>query len=215
MSIKILLVDDHHIVTDGLKSIIAEIPDFQCIAEAANGKRGLELALSLEPDVILMDVDMPLMNGLEATRQIKLEKPNIGIIILSLHKEKALIQRMIEIGANGYLIKNSGKDELEMAIRKVANGEKYFSTDVTISLTQKQEKINNQFIHNSEKLALLTERELEILKLITEGFSNKEIGEKLFVSHRTVDTHRTNIMKKIEEHKIAGLIRFAIKNGLA
>jgi len=164
-------------------------------------------------DIVLMDIDMPVMNGIEATKQIIKDFPNVKVVILSMHKEGGLIKNLIAIGAHGFLLKNSDQNELIGAIRKVASGDRYFSPDVTMSLLSKT-SINTTAFDSMETLSQLTERETEILKLIAEGYSNKEIGEKLFISHRTVDTHRTNLMKKLDVNNIAGLIKFAIQNGL-
>jgi len=152
---------------------------------------------------------MPEMDGIEATKQIKTHFPEVKIVILTMHDEQSLVKKLLEIGADGYILKNSSKTELEMAIRQIQSGKKHFSSEVTMILLEEESpaEVNAQ-------LKQLTEREIEILKLISEGLSNKEIGDQLFISHRTVDTHRTNLMKKLDVHNVAGLIRFAIKNGL-
>lgn len=207
--LKILLVDDHQIITDGLRSLVNSIEGMQVIGDANNGKEAIELLKVLDIDVVLMDIDMPVMNGLDATKAIKASPGKTKVIILSMHCESGMVKELIGIGADGYILKNASKEELIQAIQKVAAGQQYFATDVTLSL------LNNKKNPNQTKLdAELTNRELEILKLIADGFSNKEIGEKLFISHRTVDTHRTNLMKKLEVNNIAGLISFAIKKGI-
>ena len=208
--IKILLVDDHQIITDGLMSLLEDVPDMRVAATASNGKEAVGIIDILTIDLVLMDIDMPVMNGLDATKAIKKKNPAIHVIILSMHSEKGMVEELIKTGVDGYLLKNSGKDEITDAIRKVMSGQKYFAADVTLSLLNKTGA--NKTGPGTE--ANLTSRETEILKLIAGGFSNKEIGKKLFISHRTVDTHRTNIMKKAGVNNIAGLINFAIKNGL-
>lgn len=215
MPYNILIVDDHQLVLDGLSSIVKEMKDFEVMASARNGKEGLQLATTLNPDIILMDIDMPVMNGLEATRQIKQQGLNSKIIILTMHNESSLIKKVIEIGADGYLLKNSDREEFYTALCNVSKGKSYFSSEVTRSLLNPG-KSTHQFDSESEAVLLsrLTEREVDVLKLIAEGLSNKEIGDELFISHRTVDTHRTNLMKKLEVHNIAGLIKFSIKSGL-
>ena len=155
---------------------------------------------------------MPVLNGIEATKKIKAKFPETKVIILSMYKESGLIKSIVDIGADGYLIKNSDKNELMEAITRVASGQQYFSSDVTMSLLKKAPHKTSQF-KPDYRVSELTEREIEIMILIAEGLSNKEIGEKLFISHRTVDSHRTNLMKKVGVNNIAGLIRFAIKTG--
>jgi DNA-binding NarL/FixJ family response regulator len=209
-TIKILLVDDHQIIIDGLKSVMKNTNDISVVGEANNGREAIRLLSILNVDVVLMDIDMPVMNGIEALKEIKRNLVGVKVIILSMHQESAMIKNLISIGADGYLLKNTNQDELVEAIRKVAGGKPCFSSGVTMSLLN--ETKNNSKSVDSQTEAL-TEREIEILKLIAEGFSNKEIGSKLFISHRTVDTHRTNLMKKLNTNNIAGLISFAIKNG--
>lgn len=207
--LNILLVDDHQIIIDGLRLLINSVEGMLVIGDANNGKEAIELLEVLDTDVVLMDIDMPVMNGLDATKTIKTRHKNIKVLILSMHCDGGMVKELIGIGADGYIMKNASKEELIQAITKVASGQQYFSTDVTLSLLDKNASVS------ASKLEIdLTNRELEILKLIADGFSNKEIGEQLFISHRTVDTHRTNLMKKLNVNNIAGLVSFAIKNGL-
>jgi len=207
--IKILLVDDHQVINDGLKALLDKQPGLRVSATASNGSEALELIKILNFDIVLMDIDMPIMNGLDATVFIKKMKNAPKVIILSMHSEKGMVEELIANGVDGYLLKNTGKEELVNAIKTVVSGNKYFDSDVTLSL------LNKKNTDSKTKDGYdLTERELEILRLIADGFTNKEIGEKLFISHRTVDTHRTNLMRKLEVNNIAGLISFAIKNKL-
>lgn len=216
MAHSILVVDDHQLVLDGLVSIINELDDFEIIATAGNGKEGLRLAEMFRPSIILMDIDMPVMNGLEATRIIKRELSSSKVIILTMHNEVSLIKKVMEIGADGYLLKNADREEFYNALCSVNKGKSYFSAEVTERLLNPEisKGVNFGGEEDTVQLSKLTEREIDILKQIAEGLSNKEIGDKLFISHRTVDTHRTNLMKKLDVHNIAGLIKFAIKNGL-
>ncbi len=209
--IKVLLVDDHQIIIDGLKSLLKNSDEIFVACEANNGREALRILDLLELDVVLMDIDMPVMNGIDTLKEIRKQGSDVKVIILSMHNEAGMIKSMMNIGANGYLLKSSSQDELINAIRKVAGGHQYFSTEVTLSLLNKNQ---NSFQDSNPQIELLTDRETEIIQLIAEGFSNKEIGNKLFISHRTVDTHRTNIMKKLNVSNIAGLISYAIKNGI-
>lgn len=206
---KVLLVDDHQIIIDGLKSLLQNSDEIKVTGEAKNGREALRIIEILKPDVVLMDIDMPVMNGIDTLKEIRKQFRDVKVIILSMHNEAGMIKSLMDIGANGYLLKSCAQDELIGAIKKVSTGQNYFSTDVTLAL------LNTSGTSNSEqKSELLTERETEILKLIAAGFSNKEIGDQLFISHRTVDTHRTNLMKKLDVNNIAGLISYAIRNGI-
>lgn len=209
--IKVLLADDHQIIVDGLKSLLQNTADILVAGEANNGREVLRLLGILKIDVILMDIDMPVMNGIEALKEIKRTFSALKVIILSMHQEAGMIKSLMAIGADGYILKSTSQDELIGAIRKVAAGQPYFSPEVTLSLLNTPQ---NNLQSSKQQTEMLTDREEEILKLIAEGFSNKEIGTKLFISHRTVDTHRTNLMKKLNANNIAGLISFAIKNGM-
>jgi len=209
--IRVLLVDDHQLILDGLKSLLKHIDNLVVAGEANNGREALRLLDIFNVDVVLMDIDMPVMNGIEALKEIKRIKPLIKVIILSMHNESGMVKNLLGIGADGYLLKSTSQDELIRAITKVANGDKYFSTDVTLALLNHSQ---SSFQAPKQQIETLTIREEEILKLIAEGFSNREIGARLFISHRTVDTHRTNMMKKLNTANIAGLISYAIKSGL-
>jgi DNA-binding NarL/FixJ family response regulator len=204
--IKVLLVDDHQIIIDGLKSLLKNSDEIIVTAEANNGREALRILDILEIDVVLMDIDMPVLNGIDTLKEIGKQSFGVKVIILSMHNEAGMIKSLIELGANGYLLKSCAQEELINAIRKVADGQSYFSTEVTLSLLKPTQ--------SNQPTELLTDRETEIIKLIAEGFSNKEIGNQLFISHRTVDTHRTNLMKKLDVSNIAGLISYAIRNGI-
>lgn len=209
---RILLVDDHQLIIDGLKGFIQTNNNYQIVGEANTGTEAIKLAELLNPDVILMDIEMPGISGIQASQEIKKIRPNCGIVIISMHKEKELIKKLMSYGVDGYLLKNSSQNEVLQAVKHVLEGGKYFSQDVESSLNEQSETHN----HKTDVLTIaqLTEREIEILKLVSLGKTNKEIGESLFISHRTVDTHRTNLMKKLDINNVAGLIRFAFKNGL-
>lgn len=206
--IKVLLTDDHQIIIDGLKSLLAHSDEITVAAQANDGREALRILGLIQIDVVLMDIDMPVLNGIDTLKEIRKQHRDVRVIILSMHNEGGMIKSLMDIGANGYLLKSCSQAELTDAIRKVASGQNYFSTDVTLAL------LKPNGMNPGQKNELLTERETEILKLIAGGFSNKEIGDQLFISHRTVDTHRTNLMKKLDVNNIAGLISYAIKNGI-
>ncbi len=205
----LLLVDDHAIVTDGLLALLEGEPDFVVKGVAQNGRMAIEMLQVLKVDIVVMDIDMPEMTGMEATQYIKKHMPDKKILLLTMHDEKAMVQAMMEIGADGYLLKNSPKIELLDALRTLSQGQSYFSDEVKSVLLQPDSPK-----HQTTLMKDLTEREIEIIRLVADGYSNKQIGEKLFISHRTVDTHRTNLMAKLGVHNVAGIVKFAIANGL-
>lgn len=212
---KIFLCDDHQLILDGLKNILREEPDLVFSGEANDGAQALKTLEILQPDLVLMDIDMPVMNGLEATQQIRKKYPNVKVMILTMHDEPSLVRKIMEIGANGFMLKNSDQGELIDAIKNVLAGSLHFPEEIVSGKKPEKEETFSIKPSDSVLISQLTEREIEVLKKIADGLSNKEIGDQLFISHRTVDTHRTNLMKKLDVHNIAGLIRFAIRNNLA
>lgn len=209
---KIIIADDHQLVAEGLKAIVEQNENNRVISMASNGAELLKQLEIVQPDLILLDIDMPVMNGMEALPLIKKKYPEVKVIVLTMHEEKSLVKKFTSLGAQGFVVKSTDQDELLMAINRVIYGGQYFSSSLTLNMIAQgmSPATNSDF---DDKKAILTDREVEILKLIAAGMSNKEIGEKLFISHRTVDTHRTNLMKKLEVNNIAGLIRYAIKHG--
>ncbi len=208
MDIKVLLADDHKILRDGLKNVIEKVASLQVVAEASDGREAVKLCSEIKPDVVVMDVSMPGLNGVEATQQIVRENPNIKVIALSMHSNKRFITGMFKAGAFGYLLKDSDSDELITAIKTVARNQKYVSQKISsIILSEFMSTI-------PEEETELSSREKEILQLIAEGKSSKEIGDILFLSSKTVDTHRKNIMDKLELRTIPELTKYAIKSGL-
>ncbi|SDS48275.1 two component transcriptional regulator, LuxR family [Polaribacter sp. KT25b] len=206
--IKLILVDDHKLLRDGLRNIIEQRSNMHIIGEASDGREAIKVCTKLMPDVVVMDVAMPGLNGIEAASQIHKINPKIKIIGLSMHSSKQFIQGMFKAGAFGYLLKDGDSDELIIAITTVVENKKYLSKD-----------INQEFLtllkqgENLQKAKLST-REKEVLQLIAEGKSSKEIGEVLFLSSKTVDVHRNNIMKKLDLHTIPELTKYAIQKGL-
>ncbi len=210
MAIKILLVEDHAIVREGIKGLISQQEDIKVVAECADAEETLTVLQTVTPDLILCDINLPDMDGIDLIVQIKKKYPSIKIIILSSHTEEYFVLKALEVNADGYLHKNILKKELVESIKKVCKGEKYFSQAVSQTI------INNMFHKktSSQSITTFTQREKEILKLITEGMSNKAIADKLFISVKTVETHRTNLLKKAEVKNTAELVKFAIINKL-
>jgi DNA-binding NarL/FixJ family response regulator len=206
--IKIILVDDHKLLRDGLRNIIEQRANMHIIGEASDGREAIKICSQLVPNVLVIDVAMPGLNGIEAARQIHKKHPEIKIIGLSMHAGKQFIQGMFKAGAFGYLLKDGDADELIIAITTVVENKKYLSKDINqefLSLLRKGETLVK---------APLSSREKEVLQLIAEGKSSKEIGEILFLSPKTVDVHRNNIMKKIDLYTIPELTKYAIQKGL-
>ena len=207
--IRLLLVDDHTILREGLRSILNTQPDMEVIAEAEDGRSGVKLAFQLEPDIVLMDITMPLLNGLEATRQIKRSRPDIQVLILSMHENEDYIRSALSLGAMGYILKDAPSQELLDAIRNVKNNEPVLSPAVTRLVTTDYLRWGD--MHSSENLDGLSPREREVLQLIAEGYTNKEIAEILCISIKTVQAHRYNLMTKLDLHDRGDLIKYAIQ----
>ncbi|MCM2358833.1 MAG: response regulator transcription factor [Geobacteraceae bacterium] len=210
--IKILLVDDHKIVRQGLRALIDHESDMITVAEADNGRKAIELLRELSPDVVIMDIAMPEMNGIEATRRIKADFSGIRVIGLSIHDDRRHVLEMLRAGASGYLLKDCAFAELATAVRHAVIGHMYLSPRIAGKLIQ--ECLNSLANSDSSAGAVLTGREREVLQLIAEGKSTQQIADSLFVSVKTVEAHRKQIMTKLDIHNVAGLTRFAIKEGL-
>ena len=209
--IRLLLIDDHRIILDGITSLIETDASISIVKTFQNPKSAIQFLDVNTVDIIFTDLDMPEMNGEDVLLYCKSKFPSTKVIVLSMHNEKSVIKQLIKQGADGYLVKSAGKEEILKAIKAVHNGSKYFGDDVMQSLIQ-DEKIVEPI--NSPALSSLTEREIEIIKLIANGLSSKEIGERLFISPRTAETHRTNILKKLDIQGIAGIVRFAFQHKL-
>lgn len=207
--INLLLADDHQLVRKGFRALLEELEFVEIVGEAANGKEVISLLRSgVRPQVALLDYEMPVMNGLEATLEIRRDYFGVKVIMLTMLQSKELVQEAVEKGVSGFLFKNTSLDELSDAIRRVAAGDTYFSSEVALTLLKSAPN------PDSPLLALLSERETEILKLVAQGLSSAEIGRQLFISPRTVDTHRNNIIHKLDVPGIAGLVQFAVRNKL-
>jgi two-component system response regulator NreC len=206
-NIKVLVADDHTIVRRGLVSLLSLAEGIDVIGEAENGREAVEKAVQLQPDLVLMDVSMPLLNGLEATRQIKKKVPTSKVLILSAHDNEEYVLQVAQAGANGYMLKNTSAEELFRAIRTVCEGQDYFSPGVKIAEHEETSR-------GSGTRTRLTSREREVLQLVAEGKGHQRIADLLNISVRTVDTHCNNIMRKLNLHDTASLATFAIKNGI-
>ena len=210
--INIIIADDHQLIIEGITNLLQDEPDIAIIARCNNGLEVLENLANLTVDLLLLDLDMPQMNGLQCAEEVQKKYPDIRIAILTMHQEKALIQKFIGLGVHGYFLKTIDKEELIYAIKTIAGGGEYFPADVTKTLLQKQPIVTD--MEQNPLVAELTEREIEIIRLVSQGLSTKEIGDQLFISPRTADTHRTNIMRKLDLHNVAEIVRFAFQNKL-
>jgi DNA-binding NarL/FixJ family response regulator len=208
--IKVILVDDHTLFRKGMQFLLDEYDDIEIIAQASNGKEFLEILSGKQADVILIDIEMPVMNGIEATEQAIKLYPDLKIISLSMYGEEEYYYKMINAGAKGFILKNSDIDEVTRAIRTVMNGSTYFSSDVLYNVVKNITDVTEK----KENLPQLSERELEVLAHICKGLSNEQIGEKLFISKRTVEKHRSNLLSKTNCKNTANLVMFAIDNKL-
>ena len=206
--IRILLADDHAVVRRGFQMILAEQSDMEIVGEAANGREALELAAKLKPDVVVMDVAMPELNGIEATRRMAENAPHARVLALSMHKDSVYVREILRAGARGYLLKDSVAADLVSAVRAVASGEGYLSPAVSDAVLDDYRR------HVTNPIDLLTGREREVLQMLAEGKTNKEIAGILNLSVYTVDAHRGRIMEKLNLHSITELVRFAVRNGL-
>jgi DNA-binding NarL/FixJ family response regulator len=205
---RILLADDHALVRRGFRMILDSQADFEIVGEAGNGREAVEMAQQLQPDIVVMDVAMPELNGIEATRRIGELSPRTRVLALSMHKDSIYVREILRAGARGYLLKDSSDNDLVAAVRAVAGGEGYLSPGVSEAVLSDYRK------HVSDPIDLLTTREREVLQLIAEGKTNKEIATGLSLSVYTVDAHRGRIMEKLNLHSTGELVRFAVRKGL-
>ncbi|MFA7383689.1 MAG: response regulator transcription factor [Desulfurivibrionaceae bacterium] len=208
MKIKVIIIDDHKMVREGLRSLLVGEKDMEVIAEAGDGWEGVRLAEKLAPDVVIMDIAMPELNGIEATRQIMEKTTGIRVMVLSMHSDKRFVERTLKAGASGYLLKDCAFEELVRAIRTVMAGQIYLSPGIASLVVR-------EYIENGlDSPPVLSAREREVLQLITEGKSTREIGLLLHISIKTVETHRQQIMKKLRLRTVAELTKYAIREGL-
>jgi DNA-binding NarL/FixJ family response regulator len=213
MSTRVLLAEDHALVRSGIRSLLEASKEVDVVGEAGTGREAVELAEQLKPDLVLMDLAMNELNGIDATRQLAGREPRINVVMLSMHGDEQYIYESLKAGAKGYVLKSSAFKELIAAIREVCAGRTYVSPSLSHT-------VMNDYVRRAKgtqaptELDKLTTREREVLQLIAEGNSSAEVAQMLFISVRTVDTHRHNIMEKLDIHSIAGLTKFAIRTGL-
>jgi DNA-binding NarL/FixJ family response regulator len=209
---RILLADDHALFRAGMRSLLRVLPDVEVVAEAGNGREAVELARQHHPDLVVMDISMKELNGLDATLRIKTETPGIQVIILSMHDSEDFVARALRAGASGYLLKDSAEPELELALNAVLRGETYLSPRVS-------KHVVDAFVERADASSpspdsQLTARQREILQLLAEGHGTKEVAYRLGVSIKTVESHRAQIMKRLDIWDVPGLVRYAIRSGL-
>jgi two-component system, NarL family, response regulator DegU len=212
--IRIILVDDHQIVRDGLKLLLSSQADFEIVAEGKDGQEAIELVKKYNPDVLISDISMPNLNGLESVEMIKKESPGTKVMFLSMFDKEEYVTTAVKIGAHGYLLKDSGKEEMIKAIRKIADGDKYFSSDVSGILVNHMMSSGPKIDTEVENDYNLTKREIQILSKVVDGWSNKQIADDADISVRTIETHRLNIMKKMKVNNAADLVRKALVSNL-
>ena len=211
--IRILLGDDHTIVRQGLRRILEAQAGWEVVAEASDGREAVARSIELEPDVIIVDIGMPLLNGIEATRQIVRRLPNAGVLVLSMHSDEAFIARALQAGARGYLLKDSADTDLIHAVEAVAAGKSFFSPAAAKTM------LDDYLRHLAKKGIVdrydaLSEREREVFQLVAEGHSNKDVADLLSISVATVETHRSHILKKLDVHSTAELVLYAVRRGI-
>lgn len=211
-AIKLFILDDHQMLVDGIKALLLNEHDFTITGEATNAAKALALIDANIPDIVLSDINMPEMDGISFTRQLKKNHPNVKVLALSMFGERSMISEMLDAGASGYILKNTGKNELLQALKKIADGGMFFSDEIAAEMMKTlsergQKKEEENTIH-------FTSREKEIIQLIAKEYSNAQIGETLFISERTVETHRKNIFRKANTKTAVGLLKFAMEHKL-
>jgi DNA-binding NarL/FixJ family response regulator len=211
--LRILLADDHIVMRTGLRALLERQPDMEVVGESENGRETVELVASLKPDVVVMDVGMPVLNGIEASKTIVTQSPRTAVVILSMHADESYVMRALSAGARGYLLKDSGAGDLISAIKAVSQGKSFFSPKVSRILAEDYVRVLKQK-GAVDTYDLLTGREREILQLLAEGKANKEVATDLNISTYTVETHRSHILQKLNLHNSAELVLYAVRKGI-
>jgi DNA-binding NarL/FixJ family response regulator len=214
--INLLLVDDHKIIRDGIRALLGDATDIEIKGECEGGEEVIPFLEKNAVDIILMDISMPVQGGIQTTELVVEKYPDIKIIALSMHSQESYISKMLKAGAAGYVLKNTGVEDITNAIRTVASGQNYFSEDVSEIMMAKfmKKQSTNYSSATMSSVEDLTARELDVIKLVADGLTNNSIAEKLFLSPRTIDTHRRNLLQKLGVNNTAGLVRFAFENNL-
>lgn len=213
MNFRVLIADDHGVVREGLRALLAKSPEIAVVGEASDGREAVRLAAELHPNIVIMDIGMPLLNGVDATSQILSRDPDIKVIILSMHSDESYILRALNAGAKGYLLKDSAEGDILPAVQTVAQGRPYFSPIIASTLldeylqTMRKNKVRDSY-------DLLTDREKEVLQLLAEGKSNKEVATVLNLSPYTIESHRTNLMQKLNLHNTAEIVLYAVRKNI-
>ena len=211
--VRVIVADDHHLVRQGIRMLLEKAEDIVVVGEAENGQEAVELAESLAPDIAVMDISMPRMNGIQATEQIHTRFPNTQVVMLSMHADDAMVRQALRRGARGYVLKRAIGEELLLAVRAAMKGETYLSPPIAGSIVG--EALSRQDgAEEPSELERLTRRESEVLQLLAEGGTNNSIAQDLIVSVKTVEKHRASLMSKLDIHDLAGLVRFAVKHGM-
>ena len=211
-ALRILLADDHTVVRQGLRKVLEERPDWQVVAEAGDGREAVRLAEQHRPDVAVVDVAMPLLNGIEATRQITKRAPQTKVLVLSMYSDEAYVTQMLKAGATGYLLKDSADVDLVQAVQAVSLGKSFFSPAVARLMSD--DYAHQRGENAADRYESLSEREREIFQLVAEGKTNKEMAALLFISPSTVETHRARIMEKLDLHSAAEIVLYAVRRGV-
>jgi two-component system response regulator NreC len=213
--IRVLLADDHTLVRSGIATILHGNKDFLVVGEAEDGEEAVRKTGELKPTVVVLDLSMPKLSGIEATKIIKKKHPGVNVLVLTMHENEEYVYQILKSGAAGYVLKSAGKEELIAAIRAAAKGDKFFSPRISQIMAEGYVRRVEQVATEAEPGDVpLTRREREVLVLVVEGKTNQQIADHLFISPRTVDTHRTNIMQKLNIHDIANLVRYAMEHGI-
>jgi len=215
--VKLVLTDDHKLFREGIKALLTDDDSIEIIGEAANGNQLLELLENVPADIVLLDMSMPEMDGLATIKRLRDQHPDVKVLVLSMLDSECYVRQTLEFGVAGYLLKNIGREELSAAIKLVDSGVQYISPNLTLDLLRKTNGVAPSAVepfYNKLPFKELSKREMEVLQLISEGFTNAEISEKLFTSKRTIETHRQNLLEKTHTKNTAALIKFAVLNGI-